>query len=466
MKRFLSFLLILSFLAVILPGCASTKELWVVTECSDAGGIPKQVEFIINTFTKTHEDVSVKLDVLPSKKLERAIFLDELRTKIAEGNGPDVYLFATDLFNHEPLFSDVELTMRSGRFADLSSYYNADDTLGKEALSTVIMDAGTVGNARYVLPLAFEFPTLYVDTDMMEQAGISLDTLNAGISSVREAAIATGDTMWACGAEVYNARSGFNMFPRLIDYDAKQVLLTAREVADYMRSQQKNIALIGDYYKHRTFYDFSIYTGEGFSWDSLEAPMLGDSLRLRDIIDMTVISRIVEKPLTILPLRAYDGSLVADVTFYAAVDSDCREKELAYSLVREFLSEKNQWKTDFPYMAFRPVLGIGWPVRVSGSVDALWRNYLRNTKYMSIYGDGSEERMAAIRSQKLTQSDIPVLNETIDIVRFNIQPERTVYENLLYKLNVRENHYTPSDADIDALAEEVIQALQWHLDQG
>lgn len=54
-----------------------------------------------------------------------------------------------------PLFQDVEQAMRSGLFYDIQTCYEEDRTLGKDALNGQVMDAGTLGERRYLHPRGF-----------------------------------------------------------------------------------------------------------------------------------------------------------------------------------------------------------------------------------------------------------------------------------------------------------------------
>ena len=43
-------------------------------------------------------------------------------------------------------------------------------------------------------------------------------------------------------------------------------------------------------------------------------------------------------------MRALDGDLVANITYYGAVGAGCETPELAYSFLRMFLLEETQWE--------------------------------------------------------------------------------------------------------------------------
>ena len=139
------------------------KVFWIVMD--KTVGMTSLVEKLIDTFQSDHPELQVELQVIPtyyfqSDKDKRDAVLQEIRTAMAEGNGPDVFLLPAAQKNGEPLFVDVNLAMRDGVFADISTYYDADTELDKEGLVTAVMDAGMVDGARYVLPLRYDMPVL------------------------------------------------------------------------------------------------------------------------------------------------------------------------------------------------------------------------------------------------------------------------------------------------------------------
>ena len=66
---------------------------------------------------------------------------------------------------------------------------------------------------------------------------------------------------------------------------------------------------------------------------------------------------------------------------------------------------------------------------------------------------------------ELADVDIPALSWDIDEVRFPVTISGT--DSLEYALSqLNEPDGTPTDADIDALAQQVYQGLWWHLAEG
>lgn len=182
-----------------------------------------------------------------------------------------------------------------------------------------------------------------------------------------------------------------------------------------------------------------------------------------------------------LPLRAADGSVVANITYYGAVGSSCKDPALAYAFLRQFLTEEFQWDIYRPRIEKNILVRNpsvlperepqcsgqvenSWPVRTDGSVPWLWRTvqYQMRGVYHSFYG-AYETRQFIL--MELTDDDVPILSLPIDEVRFPVTLDSAgSLEHALSLLN--EEDGSPTDADIDALSQEVRMNLWWHLAEG
>lgn len=179
-------------------------------------------------YESTHESVTFELEVLPESGEERQSALEQLRVEIMSGNGPDLYLLPAGYMapSGESLFSDVAQSMYSGLFMDISAYYNADDALQTEELSSPIMDAGTVGDKRYVLPLRYAFPVIYAGKASLEASGLDLETLSENAGDLFDAVLEKGSPVWSFSAlpAAYPSLL-LNLLPNLYDYSTGKVLL-------------------------------------------------------------------------------------------------------------------------------------------------------------------------------------------------------------------------------------------------
>ena len=483
-----------------------------MTEQSTWDRMNGQTNVLKEAFEAEHPGVTVRVDCLPTKAQEREVRLQQLRTEILRGDGPDAYLLPTGstlvldeptqytYMEIEPLFPDVELAMRSGLFLDISERYDADDALGKEGLNAEIMDAGVVDGARYVLPLRYDMPVIYALDDALEEAGLDPSVLTKDICAVMEAVLETGDPVLA-GGVLFEELS---VFSDVIDYRTGNVLLEAEQAGRFMDAYQKLKALLGTEY-----YDYDrnsaesrmqlpaeedtvtlenldirkyIYGGyDGADAGSAYYPLWIGSMQ--DAFDYVPLSVFRECALTILPLRsAGTGDVVATVSYYAAVGSGCDDPALAYEFLRQFLLEDSQWERNRPVREhYRPpraaagntsndlqypgLIEAGWPVRDRGTVQTMW-NVRRKQLYVRDIDPGFQRRrMRMIGLMSMEEDSIPLFDVPIGQVRFSGTASEAFAE-LLSQLNDTENGNAPVPADTARLAEQLIWDLRLHAAEG
>ena len=91
-----------------------------------------------------------------------------------QGTGPDLYFLPTrnvvekpfgTPVKIEPLFKSVPTAMKDGAFCDFSLLYDRDKTMNPADFQQVVLDAGCIGERRYVLPLCFSMNAFYFVSD-------------------------------------------------------------------------------------------------------------------------------------------------------------------------------------------------------------------------------------------------------------------------------------------------------------
>ena len=199
MKKICSLLLTLAILLTCFSGCSDGTDslrkpqpavytpegtevtLRVLTEhIRDDREMYDLIHDLAEKYSTEHENVNIEIEVVPFGKDEgdRDTFIDQLRVEIMAGKGPDVFLLPTTRFTNEVVFNDLELSMQNGIFREISAYYDADEELHKEELNQTVMDAGTYGEARYILPLRYNFPVLAVNQENMKNYGLTVEDIN------------------------------------------------------------------------------------------------------------------------------------------------------------------------------------------------------------------------------------------------------------------------------------------------
>ena len=470
-------------------GCSYNIGSW--DRESDMRAVLKQ---LAKEYETGHEGVTVELEFLPSANdapEERERRLEQLRTEIIAGGGPDVYLLPGST-GSSMLFPDVVQSMRSGLFYDISAFYDADDGLGKETLVTAVMDAGLVGEARYVLPLRYNCPVIYTTKTAIEGAGLNAEELASGVNSLYDALTATKDPDWTRYAWPWYYRGAFSVFPGLIDYDTQSVALTVQDVAEYLRRYQMLSSVeisypqlsSWDVYASRGVYPLTdgyveypgnqsiedVFASAGYDGTIMKDHALLYAGSLDEALDIAIVAQTVGMELEMFPLRAADGSLIAIVTYWGAVGAGSGHPELAYEFLRLSLLEDTQWERNRPLEQRRNTIiytrgrvTAGWPVRTVGSAEALWEQYRKRIAATSGTSDaGAAQRIRNIlRTVSVTAADIPLLDVEINEVRFGLSAEST-FRGALMQLSYTD----PAEIDVVALAEELIDTLRWHISEG
>ena len=514
-KQSIRFLALLLAVLMVLSGCAVTDgedasktinettengenrvTLWVYTPFPGKEGaafyddrLIHQIEKWEFEFEQQHKNVDVVFDV--------AIAEERLQVEIMAGRGPDVFLMpASETWystncpsNFQLLIEDVNQAMRNGIFADISEYYDADETLGKDALLKEVMDVGVLGDARYVLPLRFNMLTAYVDPERLAAAGLSTDMFEKGIIGIWEAMAQCGDSLTASSAVIkYAENNHLNLLGDLIDYDEQEVLLTKEQLTEFLRAYQELvIAYIGSGQAEHThmgnYYD-AVTNGNGalpIWFNTGRCMFVGD---LDTAIANAVVAEAEGVDLQMHPIRATDGSVVADVTFYGAVGAGCDHPELAYEFLRYFLTEQSQWE-ESPGRIYQrgsvqcvrgneALIADGWPVRVKGSVAAL--NHSLKKQILAIRWLGKETVTTADYLLNDPDSFVPILGTKIDEARFPTGQDaafRNLMDDSYWATNPGWRDLSPEEKaeyaramDLEAMAADFIDELEWHLGEG
>lgn len=476
MKKYVIMIMTLAF---VLCGCnmehdpegtaevtEPTADLWIVMDYYDRSEFDL-VSSLVEDFLQEHEGVTVELENLPNNNEEREIRLEQLKVQILAGKGPDLYiLYAAN--GAELLISDIELAMKNGIFANISEYYDADTGLEKDALAETVMDAGVYGDARYVLPLRYNFPVACVNTKMVD-AG----TIGTGLRGLTEAAESFGSQTLVTSVNFFE-KSWLNLFPQIIDYEDEKVLLDAQELAVFLEQYRSTINAMGNDLIQTSVY-FGNYTSENEFWAKPGQKLVYDrdinwlwvedayAVHLGDLNDMVPNLRIAKAEgleLAAVPMTARDGSLTAVVTYWGAVGASCDDPELAYSFLRRLLLKEYQWHNNLSCDS------IGWPVYAKDAWAEMNADiFLREAKMGQFRDEEKNKRRSALRQAEMTESDFALLDTPIDSVRFPLAIEGELMEMIDSKLNPFRNP-DAMKVDVETLAEDLIWELQWHLAEG
>ena len=487
MKKICSLLLTLALLLACFSGCSNRSDtmanpqppiytpegtevtLRVLTEDFDGiSRMPDLIEEIAEKYSAEHENVTIEIEVLPFGKDDgdRDAFIEQMRVAIMAGKGPDVYLFPTSLAGNEMLFNDLKLNMQNGIFREISAYYDADEELHKEELNTVVMDAGTYGEARYILPLRYDFPVLAVNQENMQSYGLTVEDINTTDKLIKT--VLESQDQVLVNAAYIDALYMDYFFPQFVDYENREVLVTDDEIATYLKQYQEWYnRFYADYWSDDLGYAgpswVKDYKYEESSWINEGYPFNVETLSY--VLDCKMIAEAVDEDIEMYPLYSADGSLIAQIEYWGAVGSNCEYPDIAYDFLREFLSREAQWELNrdpLHISRYQSFYEDGVPVRNKGSMLPL----AQVVKYMATEywqtGDDIEKRSLMLQAVTIEESDIPVWYAEIDEVRFASPRVEQLYSEISRMLFQDSN----PNVDYDEMAKEFEMDLRYLMAEG
>ena len=141
-----------------------------------------------NYLKATGMETECEFLVLPDNTEDRETELTHLRTEIMAGEGPDAFVLSSShprLFLDqqtmdplEPLFPNVEKSMYSHLFLDLEDMVQNSEIIDLESCNQVVMDVGVTGDGRFLLPVAYDLPTVIVDRSALENPDYTFSSLD------------------------------------------------------------------------------------------------------------------------------------------------------------------------------------------------------------------------------------------------------------------------------------------------
>lgn len=441
-------------------GCGTVEEkddsLWVLADVGESRLIDK----VAQSFQQAHPDVPLRIEYVPRDAGERELYLERVRTKIMAGQGPDVFW----LNKYSEVFSNVEQSMHNGLFLDISAYYDEDTALPKDGFAQSIMEVGVVDGARYILPLRYNFPVLYVDTQQLASAGISLDALGRGLTGLFEVIQKLGKT--AVTADVTQMEYYYlqNFFSELIDCEAQKVTWTKSQLVEFLTQYRELLTLVQGEYIPWIFPSIGEYISNNKYLGQEGTCIYWGTLY--DLVDIVRVSKVTGREIAIIPMTAYDGSVCAQISHLGAIGANTDKAELAYEFLSAFLLRENQWENGLGdrggYLTTQ-----NWPVLVKDSWvqmdEDIWQGQMGGAG--SRWIEGSLTRRAAVAATTVTAEDYAILNTEISKVYLPL----ACADEIMMTIRQQLNPYLNPDAasvDVEALADQLIQQLQWLVAEG
>ena len=143
-QKIICILVLMICILMLLAGCGDSADAEVsaqgveepitlrllVDNANEGSPTGVQLDVLIKAFEDTHENVTIEVEQLEDDIEAREIQKQQLRVEIMAGQGPDLFLFFKGNTVSYQLFPDLNQVMRNAVFADLSSYYDSDASLG------------------------------------------------------------------------------------------------------------------------------------------------------------------------------------------------------------------------------------------------------------------------------------------------------------------------------------------------
>lgn len=426
--------------------------------------IEKGIEDAAILYREANGNVRVELEYIPKvdygtnaeyeESVEaRQLAVENIRKEIADGKGPDIFLSAVNAWPgevHDGVFLDVERDMRGGIFYDISEYLDADKTLWCN-LNPVVMEAGRVGDAQYTLPLRYSYPVIFVDRAAAETAGLEIGTLCLDTYALYSALLRTGDPSWFEGAYPVENVYVFSSFPKVFDYDTNSIQISVGELEDYVECAR---SLGEGPLRHSAPAPIAQYIQNG--WHPFkprtiksEEKVIGYGTHLyagtlSNVLDIVATSKALGINLDMFPLRAINGDLIANVSYWGAVNANTEHPLEAYEFLRLLLTPEAQ-----SIITARD----GWPVRTDIGVEMIWSNYQKQIEWYKRGNINSTNNMQRTRVNRLlelelTENDVPLANVEITKVRFASRPEYNAWNKIFHG---------------DIRADELYEDFYWHI---
>ena len=163
--------------------------------------------------------------------------------------------------------------------------------------------------------------------------------------------------------------------------------------------------------------------------------------------------------LAAIPMRASDGSLISNVSYYGPIGANTQYPDLAYEFLRQLLLEEIQRQPTLEEM-----LELGWPVLLDGSGPALDTAILDACRGNKA-SDDTRKRNMAIHDAQMSEEDFAILYTQPTAVRFLPAAQFDYMVEIGNKLNIQSNPDAMS-VDVEALADEILQKLTWEVAEG
>nr|WP_317283767.1 hypothetical protein [uncultured Sellimonas sp.] len=303
--------LCMAVLAMSLCSCTQAqqkgekKKLTVITE----DRLFDQVNWAVKFIEGTDSTIEIEVQVLPEEEKERETKIQNLRTQIMAGKGPDIYLLERNSENAEgkaiPLFENPYQTMKSGALASLDKFMKKDAYWKDNTYNKVFLKEGQYGGHQYIIPMSCSYDVLPKTKDMEAMTG---ETLEDWLKQVED----SKNPKMKAAMNGFLVSTGKWMQPA-VDYEKDKVLFDKEKWEKFVESWMTFSETYQD--------DVFVETEENIQEI--------DSIIINSGMDLQVVPNL-------------NGRKTAEVRTYGAIGMSGDHKQEAYDFLMLFLNDKTQ----------------------------------------------------------------------------------------------------------------------------
>lgn len=333
MKKIMCFFSVL--ILIVFAGCGSNGSSTPLTICVDLCGVDSDktadVQAAFERFVSNAEAEGgphdVVIEVIPGDGSERDAAIDRIRTEIAAGGGPDLFIVNSGSTN--PLFRFPHTIMKQNYLLPLDEYIQDAKYMEWDQLNQTVMGVGTYDGKQMLIPLGYSFPvTLYKKSDVTHDYSREITWQDVMEDDTGILAGAAYDTQGAFGYHYSLFVS--NVFGPLADFSTEELLFSEAEL------KEKIMELIE--LKHR---DYS----------SLPSHLRVNIGVLQGNLNDTSVPGYTERmsetePLTMVPMYQQDGGITAIVQSYAGINRNTKNPSEAFFFLDRLLGKDAQQYSD------------------------------------------------------------------------------------------------------------------------
>ena len=321
--------LVLIFLFPQSTGCAP-KEIEQTNDSLRVAyfGTDLTVSYPLYEFKQQHPDVEVTTDfqAYSDNDMEEDDFFTRISAEIMSGSGPDIIIAKFDGMNANKM-------MRSGAFADLNEFLEADPEFERSKYNGKILEAGQVEGKQYIMPLTYTIPLVLTTQELLDKTGFDISTADNYNAFLEECLKYKQANI--PGAPELSLDSYMRPYiADAVDYDTGEAKINTPENRETIRLNYEAVASLSDAegYGRGGFYAQKIFENKAvFTQATQPADMYMISYRALKGIATPVMAAV----------RDAEGRLMAEIHEYAMINANSPNQENAYAFLKLLMSDEN-----------------------------------------------------------------------------------------------------------------------------